>query len=200
MKRLRFLFIILLLVSCQSKVEELPILSYKINSEGEKEFYSITYSGFTNQDGESVSTASIQNKIVIANFFFTRCPSICPPMRTELITIAKEFLTDESILLISHSIDPKNDTVEVLKNYAEATEIPSHKWLFVTSTEENSKELASQFMNNFKPNKDGTDFYHSNYVALLDENQMIRGFYNSLIPDEIKRLKEDIKYLLNYRN
>jgi len=196
MKRFLVLIIVLFVFSCKPNAEELPVLSYKINAEGEKETYAITYSGFTNQDGEQVLTETIKDKIVIANFFFTRCPSICPPMRTQLIEIANEFLTDDAVLLISHSIDPKNDTIDILKNYSDATEIPSSKWLFVNSSEGNTKQQAAQFMTNFKPNETGTDFYHSSYVALVDKQQQIRGFYNILIPEEITRLKEDIQKFL----
>ena len=196
MTRLRSFLLFALFLGCQTSTEELPILSYKINANGEKEVYSIAYSGFTSQNGESVSNETIKDKIIVANFFFTRCPSICPPMRTELIQVAKQFLTDDAVLLISHSIDPKNDTTEILKNYSNATAIPSSKWLFVNSSEENTKDLAAQFMTNFKPNEDGTDFYHSSYVALVDKNQKIRGFYNILIPEEVTRLTIDIQKLL----
>lgn len=199
MNRILVVIIALLLISCASKVEELPILSYKINAEGKKETYSISYASFINQDNKVVSTKSIKDKIVLANFFFTSCPSICPLMRTELIDVAKAFLNEDSVLLISHSIDPKNDTIEVLKNYAETTEIPNSKWWFVNSSEANTKELASQFMTNFRPNEAGTDFYHSSYVALLDKNQRIRGFYNILIPEEVVRLKVDIQTLVKLK-
>ena len=74
---------------------------------------------------------------------------------------------------------------------------PNEKWQFLRSTVENTKLQAKQFMTNFKPNEDGTDFYHSSYVALIDRNQLIRGFYNILIPEEVIRLKKDIKILLN---
>ena len=198
--RLQICLLILLCIGCQPNVEELPILSYKINAESEKEFYRVSYSGFTNQEGKQMTSQTIQNKIVVANFFFTRCPSICPPMRTVLIDISKTFIKNEAVVLISHSIDPKNDTTEVLKQYSEATEIPSSKWLFLRSDEENTKALASQFMTNFKPNEAGTDFYHSSYIAILDHNQNIRGFYNSLIPEEVTRLKKDIKTLLTSIN
>ncbi len=196
MKLTRFFLLVTLLISCQSAKEHLPILSYTINSDGEKETYSITYSDFTDQDGKDVPTKKINNKIVVANFFFTSCPSICPPMRMQLIEVANTFIDENQVLLVSHSIDQKNDTVEVLKSYSEATDIPTSKWLFVTSSEENTKQQAKQFMTNFKPNEDGTDFYHSSYAALLDEQQMIRGFYNILIPEEVERLKEAIKTLL----
>ncbi len=183
-------------VGCQSNSKELPVLSYKINDEGEKVNYLITYDDFTNQLGTSFSTGTIDNKVVIANFFFTRCPSICPPMRTELMEIAVIFENEAGFMIVSHTIDPENDTVEVLKNYADATEIPPIKWQFVRSSEENMREQANQYMTNFKPNEDGTDFYHSSYVALVDKNQQIRGFYNVLVKEEVDRLKEDIKLLL----
>lgn len=196
MKRVLFFLIVTLIVSCQSSPEDLPVLSYKIDSNGNKEVYAITYSNFTDQNGEQVSNKTINDKIIVANFFFTQCPSICPPMRMQLIDVANEFIDEDQLILISHSIDIAYDTVSVLKTYSENTQIPSSKWLFITSNEENTKNQAKQFMTNFKPKNDGTDFYHSSYAALVDKNQMIRGFYNILITEEVQRLKVDIKTLL----
>lgn len=182
--------------SCKPSVNTLPILSYTINDNGEKDYYSITYSGFTNQLGAPFSTENLKENIGIANFFFTRCPSICPPMRSQLISIAEEF-SEENILLISHTIDPKYDSVSVLKSYAENTGIEADKWQFIRASEAKTKAQAKQYMTNFKPNNDGTDFYHSSYVALLDKQQQIRGFYNVLIENEVSRLKQDITILIN---
>jgi protein SCO1/2 len=182
--------------SCQSDSKELPVLSYKINDEGEKVNYLVTYKNFTNQLNDPFSTNHIKNKVFIANFFFTRCPSICPPMRRELIGIAKSFKSRDDFMIISHTIDPENDSIEVLKTYSETTEIPSKKWQFVRSSELNTKKQANQYMTNFNPNEDGTDFYHSSYVVLVDKNQQIRGFYNILVVEEVKRLKKDVEILL----
>lgn len=190
------LFFIFMFFGCQSNSEELPILSYKIDDSGNKHNYLVTYDGFYNQLGESFATENIQNKVVIANFFFTKCPSICPPMRTSLISIAKDFEKKDDFLIVSHTIDPENDSIEVLQNYSEATGIPLEKWQFVRSSTENTRQQANLFMTNFKPNEDGTDFYHSSYVALVDKNQQIRGFYNILVAEEVNRLKIDITSLL----
>ena len=184
-------------MSCETSSKELPILSYKIDASGEKDYYTITYEGFTNQLGESFSTENIRGKICIANFFFTSCPSICPPMRTELISIAKEFSEATNLMFISHTIDPKHDSISVLKAYAEATGIPDSKWQFIRASEEQTKLQAKIYMTNFKPNEDGTDFYHSSYVALVDQKQQIRGFYNVLINEDVERLKIDIQHLLD---
>ncbi|RKE92171.1 SCO family protein [Ichthyenterobacterium magnum] len=195
MKRFTF-FLFVLLIGCNN-TKELPILSYKINDLGERENYTITYKGFENQLGESFSTETIKDKIFIANFFFTKCPSICPPMKAQLAAIADAFKNDSDFVIISHTIDPKHDTSVTLKGYAETTGIKAQKWQFVRSSEENTRLQANQFMTNFKPNEDGTDFYHSSYVALVDKNQMIRGFYNILANEDVARLKRDISNLLS---
>lgn len=197
MKKLLKIVIFSVLFGCQPNSKELPVLSFKVDDSGNKTNYSITYKNFTNQLGKPFSTENIKSRIFIANFFFTRCPSICPPMRTELIDIAKTFDNEDEFLIVSHTIDPENDSVEVLKNYSEATGVSSEKWKFVRSSFENTRQQANVFMTNFKPNEDGTDFYHSSYVALVDKKQQSRGFYNILVLEEIKRLKEDIILLLN---
>ena len=117
-------------------------------------------------------------------------------MRTALTSIADDF-SKENLMLISHTIDPKHDSVSVLKSYAEATGISSNKWQFLRASEAQTKTQAKQYMTNFKPNEDGTDFYHSSFVVLVDKSQQIRGFYNILVAEELMRLKTDIKQLLD---
>ncbi len=195
MKVVKLLFVIFL-IGCNSKTKELPVLSYKVNDFGKKVNYSVTYDDFVNQLNEGFSTETIKDKIFIANFFFTQCPSICPPMRNQLIDIANTFKNKEDFIIISHTIDPKNDSISVLKSYAETTGVSNKKWQFLHSTINNTKLQAKQFMTNFKPNVEGTDFYHSSFVALVDKNQLIRGYYNILIDTEVELLEKDIFTLL----
>ncbi len=192
----RFILICFIALSCNMKQDKLPILSYSVNENGIQEYYGIHYKGFKNQLNQDFIDSNIYDKVFIANFFFTRCPSICPPMRQQLINIS-ERIDDEDFLIISHTIDAANDTPEVLKNYAEVTGISSDRWQFLTASEDQTKAQAKQYMTNFKPNEDGTDFYHSSYVALVDKERMIRGFYDLLKPKEVELLKEDIKVLLD---
>ncbi len=188
--------LILMIFGCHHSPEELPILSYKINDRGDQVPYTINYTNFKNQDNQAFTTENIMSKIVVANFFFTRCPSICPPMRTELQNINEVFKNKNDFLMVSHTIDPKNDTVEVLYNYAKSTGVDSDRWQFIRSTTEETKKQAELYMTNFRPTDDETDFYHSSYVALLDRKQRIRGFYNILAVEESERLIEDLKQLL----
>jgi len=213
MKYILFIISLLLFVSCKktektidipsekttvidtinhSELIDLPILSERITDEGLMKRYTINYSGFINQDSIAFTNANLNGKVAIANFFFTRCPSICPPMRQQLIELSKT-IDREDIILISHTIDPENDTPKLLKQYSKNTGISSKRWQFVTAPETTTKALAKHYMTNFKPNETGTDFYHSSYAALLDKNRLIRGFYNILIAEDLERLKLDIK-------
>ena len=193
----RFAIICFIILSCNTKQDKLPILSYQINAQGDKELYTIEYSeAFVTQLNEPFNNEKLDGKIFIANFFFTQCPSICPPMRQQLIGISESIDTDD-FLIVSHTIDPNNDTPDVLKAYAEATGISSERWQFVTATEAQTKAQAKQYMTNFKPNEEGTDFYHSSYATLVDKDRMIRGFYDLLKPKEVSLLKKDIELLLN---
>lgn len=196
-KILKVSFLLLILFSCKPEDKTLPILNFKINADGVKEYYTITYDGFVNQFNENFTTNNLKDKVCIANFFFTRCPSICPPMRQELIKISYALKEHSGFMMISHSIDMTNDTVDVLHTYWETTEVSAERWQFLRGSEEAAKAQAKQFMTNFKPNEDGTDFYHSSFVALIDKQQQIRGFYNTSTPVDMERLIEDIKVLVD---
>ena len=197
MKILKIAILLILVSSCDSDEKILPILSFKVNEEGIKEYYTITYDGFVNQFNENFTTDNLRGKVCTANFFFTRCPSICPPMRLELIKVADALEEYKDFMMISHTIDMDHDTADVLYAYWEATGIPAETWQFLRASEPNTKAQAKQFMTNFRPNEDGSDFYHSSFVALIDKKQQIRGFYNTSTPIEMDRLIEDIKLLVD---
>lgn len=194
---LKLFIIFVLFSSCKQDEKNLPVLSYKLNEQGVKEYYTITYDGFVNQFNLPFTTKDLKDKVCIANFFFTRCPSICPPMRQELIKVYSEVKEYEDFMMISHTIDMSNDTVEALHTYWINTKVPAKSWQFLRASESITKKQAKQFMTNFKPNKDGTDFYHSSFVALIDKQRQIRGFYNTSEPTEMERLIKDISILVD---
>lgn len=192
-----FIIFIMCFSSCDSKKKStLPILSFQIK-EGKKNYYHITYNGFINQNGTGFNSNFIEGKIHITNFFFTNCPSICPPMRSKLIDVASYFKNDDDFVIVSITIDPERDTIPALKEYAMNTGITSDKWQFLRGDQTLLTNTSEKFMTNFKPNEDGTDFYHSSYVALVDRKQQIRGFYDLLKPIDIKQLKKDTESLLD---
>ncbi|RED48433.1 SCO family protein [Seonamhaeicola aphaedonensis] len=135
-KRLILVLIMLLLDSCSSKTK-LPILSKYINDDGLEVIYKINDLNFTYQNNQNFNENEVNNNVYIANFFFTRCPSICPKMKFVIEDIANDFKKDSNFKIISISIYPKNDTPSVLKLYSNATNIASNKWLFLTGEKKN---------------------------------------------------------------
>lgn len=194
-----FLLVVLvfLLFSCNSRnIQNPPVLSYNINSEGKKEFYQVSHENFVDQFGNPFLNSSVENKVIVENFFFTRCPSICPPMRLKLMDLAHLFEGNPDFIIISHTIDPEYDTPKVLFDYWKNTNTGKNQWVFLNSDKDNLESHAKSLMTSFKTNNQIEDFYHSSYLTLLDQNQRIRGFYNSLIEEELIRLKKDIELLL----
>lgn len=197
MKIKLILVVLVVLMSCKNKTPELPVLSFNY-IDGKKELYKIDNFIFTNQNGESVTPSSTEGIVHTMNFFFTSCPSICPPMRIKQQELAETFSEEKNFKQYSISIDFKNDTVDKLKKHAELHNINSTQWnLLRAPSEEKLEDIASVLKTNFKPNEDGTDFYHSSYVALIDKEQYIRGFYNILLDEEVTLLKRDIESLLD---
>ena len=190
--------IFLSIISCNSAYDKLPVLSFTLDATGNKSYYTIDSLSFTAQDNKPFSTADTKGKIYTANFFFTSCPTICPRMRTVQIELAKEFVNYEDFMQVSFSIDPKRDTPDRLAAYAKNTGIAYDRWAMLHGNDANLKRVSKLFMTSFTPNEDGTDFYHSSYVALVDRKQQIRGFYDLLKPNEVSLLKRDIATLLKH--
>lgn len=161
-------------------------------------FHQIPSFNFTNQNGEKISDNSFKDKIFIANFFFTACPGICPTTRSKLKLVQEAFLNDAQVEIISHSITPSDDTVDILKNYADKNGIQSGKWHLVTGDRAEiyhlakSAYFASEDLGNIQ-NED--DFLHTESLFLVDSNKHIRGIYNGLSKSSIGYLIKDIARL-----
>lgn len=189
--------ILFILLSCKESQSDLPYLSYNY-IDGKKELYKIQDFTFINQEGNSISSATTEGQVHTMNFFFTSCPSICPPMRNIQKELADYFSEEYNFVQYSISIDFERDTLAQLQYYSKLHDIDSrHRQLLRAPSEEHLKAIANLLKTNFKPNKDGTDFFHSSYLALIDQDQYIRGFYDILKDEEVELLKADIKRLLD---
>ena len=148
-----------------------------------------------NQNGDTISDTDFDNKIFVANFFFTICPGVCPRMTGNLMSIQSEFKTDSTIRILSHTVMPWVDSVSVLKEYAEQRGIES-KWDLVTGTKEQLYTLGrgSYFADEGfgKSVTLESDFLHTENIILVDDKKRIRGVYNGTLPLEMTRLIEDI--------
>ena len=112
--------VLLFFGACQDK-EALPILGRRtLSDQGDTIYHTIGDYRLVNQDSAEVTPMTLQGKIYVADFFFTSCPTICPTMKTQLLRVHEKFQEDSDFAIISHTIDPKHDTVAVLKEICRA--------------------------------------------------------------------------------
>ncbi|MFK7809493.1 MAG: SCO family protein [Saprospiraceae bacterium] len=194
------LFVIVLLGnSCQNPpAEPLPILGEKEVIDGETKYHEISDFKFTNQDGQIITNETFNNKIYLVDFFFISCQTICPKVAQQMLRIHDEFESEDRVKLIAHTIDPKRDTIDRLKWYADKLGVKSDKWHFVTGDKEKLYDMADEYFIVAKEDADAPDgFDHSPTIILVDENRRVRSFCNGTDPEEVDRLIKDVETLLN---
>ncbi|TDN87321.1 protein SCO1/2 [Salegentibacter sp. 24] len=150
-----------------------------------------------NQNGDTISQEDYKDKIYVADFFFTTCLTICPVMTDHMLKIQEKIKDDPEVLLLSHTVFPKTDSVPVLKNYAEKKGVIDEKWNLVTGSKKEIYNLARKSYLATKSNGDGGpyDMIHTENFVLVDKEKRIRGFYDGTDPEAIEDLMHDIKVL-----
>ena len=195
-----------LFYSILKPVERLPIYQpASVNSElvdttiiHKINYHKISDFSLINQNGETVTQNKYDNKIYVADFFFTTCQSICPIMTKNMKDIQNKLIKDSEILLLSHTVFPEIDSVEVLKKYAVENEIIDSKWDLVTGDKKEIYDLARKSYLAAKDNSFGDyEMIHTENFVLIDKKKQIRGFYDGTNKEEINRLYKDIKILKN---
>ena len=168
------------------------------NTKEEEDFHKITDFNLVNQLGDSITQKTFEDKIYIADFFFTTCPGICLKMTGNMVKVQEAFKDDPEVLLLSHSVTPSIDSVPVLKNYAVKNGVMDNKWHLVTGDRTEIYDLGrNQYFveNDLGEPKDINDFLHTENFLLIDKNKHIRGIYNGLNRSSIAQLITDIKAL-----
>tara|TARA_B100000497_G_scaffold72581_1_gene81498 strand:- start:99 stop:737 length:639 start_codon:yes stop_codon:yes gene_type:complete len=151
----------------------------------------------TNQNGITITNKDYENKIYVVDFFFTSCPTICPIMTNNMLKIQDEFIDNDDIKLLSMSVTPEIDNVEILKQYAIEKGVNDSKWNITTGSKKHIYELARKSYFAVVEQGDGglQDFIHTPNFILIDTKKQIRGIYDGTDENEILRLIEDIKIL-----
>lgn len=169
---------------------------------------------FINQEGETITNKTYENKVYVVEFFFSTCPSICPIMNQKMKILQDTFFGNPEFGIASISITPQIDSQEVLKEYAKTNGITHKNWhLLSGKSEEVVYTLSNQGFKLYvgKGEEEHGGFEHSGLFALIDKDGYIRSrrdvhgnpimYYRAIedndFPDQIKELKEDIKLLLN---
>ncbi|HLU84027.1 MAG TPA: SCO family protein [Vicingaceae bacterium] len=153
----------------------------------------------TDQDGNTVTPNNFKDKIYVTDFFFVTCPTICPKMTDQMLRVYEEFKDNDAILLLSHTVMPEEDSVPVLKEYADKIEVNSNKWKFVTGDKKQIYDLARKTYFAAVTEGDGgvEDFIHTENFVLVDKEKRLRGFYDGTSKKDVDRLINDIYTLLS---
>ena len=171
---------------------------------------------FLNQDSLFISNQDFKGKVFVAEFFFTRCPSICIEMNKNMKILDELYGDRDDFGIASFTIDPENDTPTTLKKYSELIEVKSKNWHFLTGDKKDIYELSNKGFNIFSSINEAVDggFEHQGFFALIDKDGYIRSrvndygtpiVYYSGITNEnedeqgIEMIKEDIDKLLNLK-
>src|SRR6478736_7195528 len=159
----------------------------------------------TNQLGTSVSLDDLNGKIIIADFFFTRCPSICPTL-TKNMRMLQDALKGKDprrqdtpfVHFLSFSVDPERDSVPALKKYSDKYGVNPDVWWLLTGPKDSIYNFALNEIKLGIQNGEGVDsnFIHTQRLVLIDRERIIRGYYNGLDSAAMSKLAEDLTLLM----
>jgi len=155
----------------------------------------------TNRDGRVVRPADLAGAPWIADFVFTRCVSSCPLLSTRLARLDRVLPPALGIRLVSFSVDPAHDTPAVLERYARSLSA-SRRWLFLTGRQEEEEQirrLSLGFKLAFEPGAATEAILHSTRFVLVDAAGAIRGTYQALDPEALRRVEADARALAGAR-
>jgi len=203
-----YCLLLLFIAACQPNKEKakLPILGDRdtkmVLKDGESVidtiYHTIPPFKFMDQDSLWISRAEVKDKIYLADFFFTRCPTICPLLSKNMLAIAQEFEQEPQVLILSHTIDEKYDSPAVLHEYAERLGAPSN-WRFLHGPQEAIYYIAGQagYFSYAQVNNDVPGgFDHSGAFTLVDKQGRVRGVYDGTKEEDALQAIQDIRKLL----
>jgi len=194
-----FMVLLGLLYSCNQSISSLPYLGESEINNGKTIHYTIPPFNYVNQHGDSVSNKTVDGKIYVTDFFFTHCPTICPKMAQQMLRLHEKFKDRDDVLLLSHSIDSKYDTVATLKKYAEKLGVASsHRWHFLHVPADQLSFRAKSYLTAVqKDSSESVGFTHSGHFILVDRDRHIRSFCDGTRPDEVTKLMKEIDFLID---
>ena len=156
----------------------------------------------TNQEGQTVTWDSLKGKIIVADFFFTHCPTICPGLTRNMKRMAESLnngqkvgdRTNKYLRFLSFSIDPERDSVDRLKFWADKYQINPDQWWLLTG---DKKQIYDLILKEIKiPVEDGngvdSNFAHTDHFVLIDSSRHVRGYYHGLDTASLGQLSEDM--------
>jgi protein SCO1/2 len=162
-------------------------------------YHTIPDFAFLNQDSQWVRMTDMEGNVLVADFFFTSCPTICPVMKTQMLRVYEQFKEEDRLRLVSFSIDPAHDTVALLRAYAATLGVAAPRWNMLTGDRDSIYALGQgSFMVTAKADaSEPGGIVHSGAFILIDTQRRIRGYYDGTVQEEVNRLMQDIQKLLS---
>ncbi len=195
-----------LLFACTSAEKKLPIYGNRepvVKTVDGKEVTDTLYStipsfNFINQDSVSVTEADFAGKIYVADFFFTRCPSICPVMHRNMLKVYEKYKGNSRIKIASHTIDGDYDSPSILKKYAEKLGVNGTQWEFLNGPRDKVYQIAEKnYLVSVSQDPSAPGGYaHQGWFVLVDPDKRIRGAYDGTKPEQVDQLMADMDLLL----
>jgi protein SCO1/2 len=157
---------------------------------------------FQNQMGQHVSLEDLKGKVIVIDFFFSRCPSICPGLARNMKKVQAAFgKNPEIVQFLSISIDPEHDSVPVLRKYADKFGGDHDGWWFLTGNKQEIYDFAIKEMKaSVADTNVDTAFIHTENFFLLDSSRVVRGWYNGFDTVQLAKLVKDIPTLMLERD
>jgi protein SCO1 len=176
----------------------LPIIGERLGiaENGDTIYPTIPHFAFVNQYRDTVSNANFADKIYVVDFFFTHCPTICPKVTAQMLRVYTHFKDSSMVGLLSHSIDPKRDSVGRLRDYAEKMGVSAPKWHFVTGETDSIYSIADDYFSIAKEDpKSPGGFDHSGRLILVDKKGRVRSFCDGTDAEDVDRFIKDVEWL-----
>jgi protein SCO1/2 len=155
---------------------------------------------FADQTGAALRTADLAGRVLVANFIFTRCPTVCPVTSLKMKRLGERLAGEPGVGLLSVSVDPEHDTPAVLREFASRYGADPARWRFLTGE---ARAVRRAVEEGFKLEvarrgdlPDGTpDIVHDLHFVLIDRQLRIRGYYDSEVPERLDDLVRDARRL-----
>jgi len=154
--------------------------------------YPISYFSYVDQDNKTFTVNNLKNKVSVIDFFFTSCEGPCPAMNRYMKELVEKFSNKEDLQFASFSVDPSNDSRDVIREYINSGYLNYRNWFFL----ETDKSINNLLENGFKLSGEGLPGMHSTKFILTDTNGYIIGYYNPFVDKEFSLLKDHIALLL----
>ena len=149
-------------------------------------------------DSTEFTNDRVKGKIHVVNFFFTTCPAICPAMIEQMKRLQTNTADIEELTFLSHTVDPKRDTIAKLRAYIAERNLDTRNWFFLYGEKEYVYDLGMEgyILNAMEDEKAEGGFLHSEHFVLVDREGHIRGMYVGTETAQVDQLEKDIRKLL----